>query len=414
MDYTKKNGVLVPKQRLFAPMLSTFGGGSARGFNPGGGSSFADYTLVVYSGASVSTTRSDFSSTTNTNYSFSGYATGPTSINVTESGGELYSAVQHQTSGVYSAKVSVTENLGTREFNVRGCRGGNHAAVGGYGPSNGGDGLNITCDLDLGSLFSVLGSFDLYFLLGHRGIDITASATNNGGTAASGGGSTVVAAYASSTWYPMIIASGGGGGYQDDRSSRTHKRAGLNAFMPPSSSYTSYYGHTQYPNSTYELKSSYTDSVRPWSSEEPSGTGSGQGTSWDQVGVGYDYPGGTDSYAATVPSLKQYLNSIFSSTYTPWDISDPTGSDSFTQTTTFSSWGGGNGGAYGGGGGSGYYGGVHGDYETDNGYPNNYGSVTNRGRARGGQGFINSTYCSNLSTTNGPYSVGYVSMGAQQ
>lgn len=36
MDYTKKNGVLVPKQRLFAPMLATFGGGSARGFNPGG------------------------------------------------------------------------------------------------------------------------------------------------------------------------------------------------------------------------------------------------------------------------------------------------------------------------------------------------------------------------------------------
>ena len=36
MDYTNKNGVLVPKQILFAPMLSTFGGGSARGFNPGG------------------------------------------------------------------------------------------------------------------------------------------------------------------------------------------------------------------------------------------------------------------------------------------------------------------------------------------------------------------------------------------
>lgn len=46
MDYTKKNGVLVPKQRLFAPMLSTFGGGSARGFNPGGGIEPLDVTEV--------------------------------------------------------------------------------------------------------------------------------------------------------------------------------------------------------------------------------------------------------------------------------------------------------------------------------------------------------------------------------
>lgn len=37
MDFTKKNGVLPEKQRLFAPMLSTFGGGSSRGFNPGAG-----------------------------------------------------------------------------------------------------------------------------------------------------------------------------------------------------------------------------------------------------------------------------------------------------------------------------------------------------------------------------------------
>lgn len=29
--------LIFPKQRLFAPMLSTFGGGSVRGFNPGGG-----------------------------------------------------------------------------------------------------------------------------------------------------------------------------------------------------------------------------------------------------------------------------------------------------------------------------------------------------------------------------------------
>lgn len=37
MDYTrKKSGLFAPKERLFAPMLSTFGGGSARGFNPGG------------------------------------------------------------------------------------------------------------------------------------------------------------------------------------------------------------------------------------------------------------------------------------------------------------------------------------------------------------------------------------------
>lgn len=53
MDYTKKNGVLVPKQRLFAPMLSTFGGGSARGFNPGGSAEF-DIAAGVYDSASFS------------------------------------------------------------------------------------------------------------------------------------------------------------------------------------------------------------------------------------------------------------------------------------------------------------------------------------------------------------------------
>lgn len=37
MYLTKKNSVLVPKQRLFAPMLGTFGGGSIRGFQPLGG-----------------------------------------------------------------------------------------------------------------------------------------------------------------------------------------------------------------------------------------------------------------------------------------------------------------------------------------------------------------------------------------
>jgi hypothetical protein len=47
MDFTKKNSVLVPKQRLFAPMLSTFGGGSARGFNPGGAGG-EEYTYNPY------------------------------------------------------------------------------------------------------------------------------------------------------------------------------------------------------------------------------------------------------------------------------------------------------------------------------------------------------------------------------
>lgn len=54
MDFTKKNGVLVPKERLFAPMLSTFGGGSARGFNPGGGVSFPAFYAPRINTISVS------------------------------------------------------------------------------------------------------------------------------------------------------------------------------------------------------------------------------------------------------------------------------------------------------------------------------------------------------------------------
>ena len=56
MDYTKKNGVLVPKQRLFAPMLSTFGGGSIRGFKGAGGESefiFTGGTAAPYHDSST-------------------------------------------------------------------------------------------------------------------------------------------------------------------------------------------------------------------------------------------------------------------------------------------------------------------------------------------------------------------------
>lgn len=49
MDYTrKKSGLFAPKERLFAPMLSTFGGGSARGFNPGAsGDGFGDVVYIA-------------------------------------------------------------------------------------------------------------------------------------------------------------------------------------------------------------------------------------------------------------------------------------------------------------------------------------------------------------------------------
>lgn len=47
-DYIKKNGVIRQKEILFAPMLATFGGGSARGFNPGGGAGGGvDFTAVT-------------------------------------------------------------------------------------------------------------------------------------------------------------------------------------------------------------------------------------------------------------------------------------------------------------------------------------------------------------------------------
>lgn len=55
MDYTKKNGVLVPKQRLFAPMLSTFGGGSIRGFMSGGKLEAPDFSTVTGTVHSAST-----------------------------------------------------------------------------------------------------------------------------------------------------------------------------------------------------------------------------------------------------------------------------------------------------------------------------------------------------------------------
>lgn len=56
MSYIKSKGGLIQREtRLFAPMLSTFGGGSARGFNPGG-ASFEPFYISRSSSVSTDTT----------------------------------------------------------------------------------------------------------------------------------------------------------------------------------------------------------------------------------------------------------------------------------------------------------------------------------------------------------------------
>lgn len=63
MDLTKNNSVLVPKQRLFAPMLGTFGGGSARGMGRGLGKGLGLYRILMIGGGGGRPNDSSFQGT---------------------------------------------------------------------------------------------------------------------------------------------------------------------------------------------------------------------------------------------------------------------------------------------------------------------------------------------------------------
>ncbi|MAO24062.1 MAG: hypothetical protein CMJ25_25205 [Phycisphaerae bacterium] len=184
---------IVPKkpQILYSPMLASFGGGSARGFNPGGGGepfsgsfTFTNAAVTGNEGPSLADCRTAYASTA------IGWDVNDTSqFNVT-------------TDGYQDFKIPES---GTYRFRVKGAKGG-AGSNGNYGV--GGEGVLITVDFILteGSAIRVI--------VGQVGQNV---ATNGGGGA--GGGTfvlygTSITAFQQTTSYfqsNYIVAAGGGG-----------------------------------------------------------------------------------------------------------------------------------------------------------------------------------------------------------
>lgn len=196
MDYTKKNGVLVPKQRLFAPMLSTFGGGSARGFNPGGGGLlFTEFTFTPCGqtgteGPTLSNCRVAYSPTEWDD-------TDTTQFNVTTNGYQDFKIIQS----------------GTYRLRVRGAKGGDNTRLTSSSFGDGGQGAEIDINISLSE------GDALRIIVGQKGVTETGEGSGGGG-----GGSFVLygssmTAFAKTDAYissNLIVAAGGGGGATDN------------------------------------------------------------------------------------------------------------------------------------------------------------------------------------------------------
>jgi len=385
---------------LYAPMLATFGGGSANGFRSSGGAA-EPYPFVFTVQGTVKQNSGSFQSNSNNGVSgFHGYEYPNLSPTISgNASGYVSTATANQNGSMRYGRMQLSAadcaTLGVQKIHVRGCRGGNHnSQYAGSNPGlvNGGKGSDVEVEMDFPAIYSAYkwgGQLHLYFMGGMRGCDISTGSASQSFPATGGGGATVVAAYDGADFYPMVVAGGGGGAYHTD-SAFPAQRPGLDAFLP-SSNLTTYQVYSHYPHQggTYPNNNNIGSTDRPWSRHND-GTGAGSGTSWLYKSISYSYS--QNSYHCEIPPLRDYMMSIFGSVSPIWNTNNPTGNDSHGNGIIYGGFGGGGGGAYGGGGGAGYFGGWAGDY---NGYS---GALTNNsGRARGGQSYYNSTYCTLVS-----------------
>jgi hypothetical protein len=377
-------------------MLATFGGGSANGFRSASSGS-TPYPFIFYASDPISSNRNYFANSGFSHVStYSGYpiTSGGVSISGNASNYVNYTNAVGNSNlkfGTMHLTQVACALLGTQIVEVQGCRGGNMnnpSATYSPGIVYGGLGSKLTVEVDFVSLFnqySQSGTVYIYFLSGRRGTDLLLSGTGQESPACGGGGATVMAVHTGGTSFaPIIVAGGGGGAYHND-SSQPYQRPGLYAFCPALANITTYQQWNTYPSSgTYPGNPSITSSHRPWS-QHNYGTGSGSGSSWDYKSITYQ---GTGSYHAEIPSLHDHFKELFSNQTTPWNLINPTNSDSMSDGTVVGGFGGGGSSSYGGGGGAGYFGGFAGYYGP--------GSA-NFGKARGGQSFYDSNHCTLVS-----------------
>jgi len=252
---------------------------------------------------------------------------------------------------------------------VRGGKGGKSIdSASGY---SGGSGSRIRASLDLTAIHTTYGHKKINFSVGRSGGAGGAVAGKNG----SGGGASAIWVWSNSngtsgTAIPLIVSGGGGGG--SSTTDLSGNVLGKDAFLPSSNMTTiQLFSHFSGFHSTVNVNS------RPWQDYGPSGTGSGNGASWSQIGLGAPVAGVGTGYAPDVYSIRDQ----FSLNNNPADPNNASIDPASTPT-----FGGGAAAAYGGGGGGGYFGGFNGHYEP----------ATLVG-GMGGQSYIDTSYITLIS-----------------
>lgn len=374
----------------------------------GGGVGGVEYDFSVTTTSSLKTSLTDTfpGGATSNVTSASGYEDGTQSINISGTHGSTASSNSfYGRSNPYYLKLTYgASNLpfATQYVTVEGCRGGNHDD-GSFGMTDGGGGSTIKAQVDFPALYSQYatgGNLILIAVMGTRGVDVV-TPNNSRGNTTSGGGASALAVYDGSNYVPLIVAAGGGGAYCEANTSSYSpvKRIGGAGWLP-SSNYTSYQQYSYwYTSQGWNDGGEISSTDRPWSDTGIGGTGSGNGASWDYIGLGFSGP---NSYAGDTVKLKEIFTATQASiSNTPWRQSQQTVGDATTDEASINTWMGGGGGSYGGGGGAGYFGGFHGGYAT---------GATNYGRAQGGQGYIDTTYVTLSSASTNTNALGKMSL----
>ena len=237
---------------------------------------------------------------------------------------------------------------------VKGGNGGISLDTAGY--ASGGSGSRIRASLDLTAIHTAYGHKKINFSVGQTG-GARASLPGNG----SGGGASAIWVWSNSdgtsgTAIPLIVAAGGGGGSTGGNPA-IHVQ-GKDAFLPSSNMTTiQLFSHFSGFHSTIDVNS------RPWQDVGPPSTGSGNGASWSEIGLGQA------NYAPNVYSIRDQFSLN----------NNPPASNANTVGANSPTFGGGNSGMYGGGGGGVYFGGFRGHYNPSLG-------------AMGGQSYIDTSY----------------------
>jgi hypothetical protein len=205
---------LVPKkpQILYAPMLSSFGGGSARGFNPGGsGAGLFDFTSHTFTNATAAGAAGPTLTNLRTAYSSTTWASDSSFLTLDTS---------------YNAQVFTIPASGTYRIDVRGAAGGPISGNSPQGSNGPGFGYRHRAD------FSLTEGEYLYILVGQMGQTVVRT-SNQGGPA--GGGTFVFTESAGSETLLMAGAGGNGGSWENHEVRDPDGRAPGSANPSPSS-----------------------------------------------------------------------------------------------------------------------------------------------------------------------------------